>query len=79
MLSVLIPVFNYDITDLVFELHQQLTENEIAFEIIAVDDGSNEEFTSKNKDILKHPFYEKDYAAIMAVRCAANNSPTRNI
>ncbi len=40
MLSILIPVFNYDVTELVTELALQCQKTEIPFEIICVDDGS---------------------------------------
>ncbi len=40
MLSVLIPVYNYDVTALVNELHRQLIEALVDFEIIVMEDGS---------------------------------------
>jgi len=40
MLSVLIPVYNYDISVLVKELHAQLQHSKILFEIICLDDCS---------------------------------------
>ncbi len=39
MLSILIPVFNYNIYPLVSELQQAIIEN-IVFEIITIDDAS---------------------------------------
>jgi len=48
MLSVLIPTYNYDVTNLVNSLHQQLTASKIQFEILIFDDGSNSELNSKN-------------------------------
>lgn len=40
MLSVLIPVYNYDVTKLVGELHRQLADALVDFEIIVMEDGS---------------------------------------
>ena len=40
MLSVLVPVFNWDVTDLVTTLHQQCMKLSIEFEVLAVDDYS---------------------------------------
>ncbi len=41
MLSILIPTYNYNVYDLVLELHRQCLELEIIFEIIVIDDGSS--------------------------------------
>lgn len=51
MLSVLIPVFNFDIRPLVHQLHQQCQAANIPFEIIGLDDGSQPVFRGKNKAI----------------------------
>ena len=40
MLSVLIPTYNYNAVSLVKELHKQLLDSNIVFEIICIDDGS---------------------------------------
>ncbi|NDV47347.1 glycosyltransferase family 2 protein [Paludibacter sp. 221] len=40
MLSILIPVYNYDITKLVSDLHQQALDTLVDFEIIVMEDGS---------------------------------------
>jgi len=61
MLSILIPVYNYDIVPLVKLLHKQLTPLKIPYEIFCVDDESDqEEITTKNKKIEKFDncFYE---------------------
>lgn len=42
MLSILIPVYNYDILPLVEEIHLQATTSKIAFEIIIIDDCSTQ-------------------------------------
>lgn len=44
MLSVLIPVFNYNISELVNDLHEQLVTSNIQFEILCLDDCSTEPF-----------------------------------
>lgn len=41
MLSVLIPVYNYNILNLVQDLHRQLEVSGVAFEILCLDDSSN--------------------------------------
>lgn len=40
MLSILIPTFNYNITRLVADLHQQAVDTYVDFEIIVMEDGS---------------------------------------
>ncbi|MBP7612167.1 MAG: glycosyltransferase, partial [Paludibacter sp.] len=40
MISILIPTYNYNITHLVTDLHQQAMETYVDFEIIVVEDGS---------------------------------------
>ena len=49
MISILIPVLNYNISSLVEELHKQLLVENIEFEILFFEDGSNQEFISKNR------------------------------
>lgn len=51
MLSVLIPVYNYDVTALIDELNKQCTAANIPFEIIVCDDNSLAEFKLENKSI----------------------------
>jgi len=50
MLSILIPVFNYNVFSLVEKLHNQALELSIAFEIICLDDASTF-FTNENQQI----------------------------
>jgi glycosyltransferase involved in cell wall biosynthesis len=40
MLSILIPTYNYNITRLVTDLHQQAVNTDVDFEIIVIEDGS---------------------------------------
>ncbi|MFC2096285.1 glycosyltransferase family 2 protein [Bacteroidota bacterium] len=60
MLSILIPVYNYQITDLVHNLYTQIEENSIKAEIIIVDDASRE-YESENSKLvnLGHVSFEK--------------------
>ena len=50
MLSILIPIYNYNAYPLVLELHEQCTSCGIHFEIITIDDASSE-YQSKNSSI----------------------------
>lgn len=56
MLSILIPVFNFDITFLVAELHRQTVLEKIPFEIICFDDHSSRSFRTINKKITELPY-----------------------
>lgn len=60
MLSILIPIYNYDCTRLVKELHAQAIEENIPFEIICIDDASDL-YKDKNRDInlLQNCRYEE--------------------
>lgn len=49
MLSVLIPIYNFDIKQFVHELHTQAVQNKIEFEIILADDASDLNFRKINK------------------------------
>lgn len=51
MLSVCIPIYNFDVTGLVVILHQQAVRQNIPAEVICIDDCSDEEFRHKNKDV----------------------------
>lgn len=51
MLSILIPIYNFDVRQLVHDLHQQVIETNIPFEILCFDDGSEEKFDILNKEI----------------------------
>jgi hypothetical protein len=50
MLSILIPVYNYNVYPLVSELHKQCLESKIDFEILCQDDASNQ-IESENQKI----------------------------
>lgn len=61
MLSILIPTYNYDVTQLVTQLHNQLIKSNIVFEIIAYDDGSVSKHHNNNNSLnnLKGVIYKK--------------------
>ena len=49
MLSILIPIYNYNVYPLVEELHKQCIECKIDFEIICIDDASTDYKPENNK------------------------------
>lgn len=61
MISILIPVYNFDIRNLVNELHQQAIKLSIDFEIVVLDDFSQESYHQSNQSILQlsHVIYER--------------------
>jgi glycosyltransferase involved in cell wall biosynthesis len=63
MLSILIPVYNFNIVPLVTELHRQVTKAGVPFEIIVLDDCSSTLLRDQNKDVGNLSgvrFYELD-------------------
>jgi len=54
MLSILIPVYNYEVTPLVKEVHKQLSFFDIIYEILVFDDQS-EQYIKENELINKIP------------------------
>ena len=59
MISILIPCYNYDITELTQKLHKQLNIVKKKFEIICVEDGSTDTFLNTNIKKLTHVKYIK--------------------
>jgi glycosyltransferase involved in cell wall biosynthesis len=61
MLSILIPVFNYDVRQLVADLHDQALGTGVSFEIVVVDDCSDAGIRSINRHIcsLEHVRYKE--------------------
>ncbi|MCF8243712.1 MAG: glycosyltransferase family 2 protein [Saprospiraceae bacterium] len=53
MLSILIPIFNFDVRPLVNDLHGQCEAAGVGYEILCFDDGSTPDFKQKNKEIWK--------------------------
>ena len=63
MLSILIPVYNYDICDLVKTLSRQAVKSKIPFEIVLIDDASDDEFrkiNSKTSDLEGVVYYQEE-------------------
>ena len=48
MISILIPIYNHNTFPLVKEIHSQLVQNKVIFEIICIDDASSTEFNENN-------------------------------
>jgi glycosyltransferase involved in cell wall biosynthesis len=49
MISVCIPVYNYDVGNLVDQVHSQIANQDAPSEIILIDDASDEAFRQKNR------------------------------
>lgn len=56
MLSICIPIYNFDVQNLVKDLHQQCLDASIVFEIVCFDDGSKESFKKLNRNIQNLSF-----------------------
>jgi glycosyltransferase involved in cell wall biosynthesis len=54
MLSICIPVYNYDVRSLVKNLHEQALSLRVPVEIVVIDDASNEEYRKLNREISEH-------------------------
>lgn len=59
MISVLIPVFNYDVCELVETLHKQAEQEGIEFEVLVLDDASDLDYKKINRSLkcLSHVRY----------------------
>lgn len=53
MLSICIPIYNFNVTALINKLSQQIKKTDVLCEIILIDDGSAEEFKKINEDVCK--------------------------
>jgi len=54
MISVLIPVHNYNILNLVKEIYDQLSRSNINFEILCLEDGSEKQYVAQNQSITSY-------------------------
>lgn len=52
MISILIPVYNFDIRIYINELYSQAVKLNISYEILIVDDASNEKYRLLNKNLI---------------------------
>ncbi|MEL6925904.1 MAG: glycosyltransferase family 2 protein, partial [Bacteroidota bacterium] len=59
MISVCIPIYNFDVRPLVHTLHQQLLAAAVPFEIVLMDDASTQDFRQINAALesLQHCVY----------------------
>lgn len=55
MISILIPIYNYDVVTLVKHLHENGLRLQVPFEIICIDDGSEPSFRDINQRISNLP------------------------
>ncbi len=55
MLSILIPIYNFNVVELVTELHRQAAALDVPVEITACDDGSDEEWKVLNRRLKDVP------------------------
>jgi glycosyltransferase involved in cell wall biosynthesis len=53
MISICIPIYNFDVTELVVELHRQASKLNIPFQILLMDDASTEKFRINNRELEK--------------------------
>jgi hypothetical protein len=74
MLSVLIPTYNYDITPLVHEIHQQALSCNMVFEILVYDDGSKSPLNKNNQSIN-----ELEYCKFKELEHNIGRSAIRNL
>lgn len=51
-LSICIPVYNFDVRELVLDLDRQIRQNNLRAEIILIDDASSENFKKINREII---------------------------
>ncbi|MDD4148951.1 MAG: glycosyltransferase [Bacteroidales bacterium] len=52
MLSICIPVYNYDVSELTIQIHKQCSILNVDFEILILEDGSQKEFVDNNTKTL---------------------------
>jgi glycosyltransferase involved in cell wall biosynthesis len=79
MISVLIPVYNYNILDLVSEVHKQLSKTTTPFQILCFDDCSSDlKLQTINKTITTFSFCEYTILPKNIGRSAIRNSLAKN-
>ncbi len=59
MLSILIPTYNYNVIPLVKSLYKQIEEENVLFEIICIDNGSNSILNNENEELnrMNHCYF----------------------
>jgi len=73
MLSILIPNYNYEVGPLLEELLQQMEAENIALELICMDDGSTAPYLQQLIDLPEHPFLQKVFLEKNIGRAAIRN------
>ncbi|WP_455168885.1 glycosyltransferase, partial [Aegicerativicinus sediminis] len=72
MISVLIPIYNYTVANLVREIHNQLIESEVPFEIILLDDNSDLKFINQFEELKSlaytHIIFSEKNGGIISAR-----------
>ena len=53
MISICIPIYNFDVRQLVISLHKQAQNLKVRSEIILIDDFSNEHYRNINSKVCK--------------------------
>ena len=59
MISICIPVYNFNVTDLVTELLRQTNKLKVDCEIILIDDASDNDYKIRNEDVCNNATYIK--------------------
>ena len=54
MISICIPIYNFQVCNLVAELHKQAEQLKIVYEIICIDDNSEKKWVEKNECLNGH-------------------------
>jgi glycosyltransferase involved in cell wall biosynthesis len=73
MLSVCIPIYNYDVTNLLADLHGQVKQLNVPAEIICIDDCSSNPFREKNNDACNI------YSTYIQLECNVGRARIRNL
>lgn len=50
-LSICIPIYNFDVHNLVTSLHREIVKSDLDVEILLIDDASEKQYIEKNKDL----------------------------
>ncbi len=53
-ISICIPVYNFDVRELVADLNKEIANNQLNAEILLIDDASEPEFILKNSQLINH-------------------------
>ncbi len=73
MLSICIPVYNYDVRMLVKSLHIQALSLAVPVEIVVIDDASNEEYRKLNREIAEYDLVRYELLPVNAGRSRIRN------